>query len=789
MALISCPECGKNVSTLAQFCPNCGYPMKNSRKVISLLVFFCVLTTSVATFASDTDTDPSIAQLQSQVQELKNENKRLKKEIIELRTQLGIEAETETEEELNLATGYLRSVVMVRDDDTQCTAEYVYDLKNKVITIDETDFDSYHEFFLPINGSSFTNENLIGIIGGLTGEVGFSCCPLLKEGIISELVVKYKNRTEVYQFNASDGHVNDYIMTVYKLTESNEQGEAVISIPVSYEYDVEGRLTEVKSIYDMNAYTAENEAEGLLPDCCASYSFNYDEQNKLVRYYLMKNGIYPGDIASNGEFEIDYHDDGKMEVIHDMDYDVSSTLYVFENSRLSEVRHKWGKDLDPVVNTYYYDESGYLCMVDFAGVYYELSYYGNGNNGTEGAADQNDSYMTEIDEEIFEETEERNTTETESEIETVSEIETEPEPVVIREEETDSIEITEETIERTNPYIGQVISLGNYETLQVGSEGEAVQKVQQELIAQGFLDGEADGIYGNGTAGGVTSFQESIGIAATGIADEETQGKLFGDSETSADDIEIIISGISETSYMRINGLFVDESYVDKDNENKTLLYVCYSTFTPDQNLRVDSKDSELTVNGINIYTSEHYGGSCRYLGSYYYSDYLEDVYVGDEIKVVETFKVPKGELEPGRELSFENSQIPDSDKIRLNTDDILHCDSVKTIAKIVDPEGYEDMSYKLSPADSDTVARVKNAINGYGWDFYVNYTSYHIDFYDNGYDLRTAFADTSGSYTITNGYIILTNGTTGAVNYAPYSWGPNDIELGITDAFDVSEN
>lgn len=30
MALIKCPECGKEVSTEAEACPNCGYPIKNN---------------------------------------------------------------------------------------------------------------------------------------------------------------------------------------------------------------------------------------------------------------------------------------------------------------------------------------------------------------------------------------------------------------------------------------------------------------------------------------------------------------------------------------------------------------------------------------------------------------------------------------------------------------------------------------------------------------------------------------------------------------------------------------
>ncbi len=32
MALIKCPECGHDVSTFAQTCPNCGYPIQQQQK-------------------------------------------------------------------------------------------------------------------------------------------------------------------------------------------------------------------------------------------------------------------------------------------------------------------------------------------------------------------------------------------------------------------------------------------------------------------------------------------------------------------------------------------------------------------------------------------------------------------------------------------------------------------------------------------------------------------------------------------------------------------------------------
>jgi len=73
-----------------------------------------------------------------------------------------------------------------------------------------------------------------------------------------------------------------------------------------------------------------------------------------------------------------------------------------------------------------------------------------------------------------------------------------------------------------------VIIYGSYDTLEVGSKGDAVKQLQKALIEKKCLSGKADGVYGKGTAGGVSKFQESVGLEATGIADNETQKQLFG---------------------------------------------------------------------------------------------------------------------------------------------------------------------------------------------------------------------------------------------------------------------
>ena len=66
-----------------------------------------------------------------------------------------------------------------------------------------------------------------------------------------------------------------------------------------------------------------------------------------------------------------------------------------------------------------------------------------------------------------------------------------------------------------------------YETLQKGSNGEAVRRLQAQLVALGYLQGSADGVYGGKTETAVQSFQRASGLPVTGIADSETQRRLY----------------------------------------------------------------------------------------------------------------------------------------------------------------------------------------------------------------------------------------------------------------------
>lgn len=64
-------------------------------------------------------------------------------------------------------------------------------------------------------------------------------------------------------------------------------------------------------------------------------------------------------------------------------------------------------------------------------------------------------------------------------------------------------------------------------TMQKGSKGEDVKRLQQALIDQGYLSGSADGQFGKMTDAAVKAAQEAFGLEPTGIADAALLEKLY----------------------------------------------------------------------------------------------------------------------------------------------------------------------------------------------------------------------------------------------------------------------
>ena len=69
---------------------------------------------------------------------------------------------------------------------------------------------------------------------------------------------------------------------------------------------------------------------------------------------------------------------------------------------------------------------------------------------------------------------------------------------------------------------------GHAAVLKQGDSGAKVEQVQELLIARGYLDGAADGFYGNDTVEAIKKFQESMGLDADGMCGDKTLELLLG---------------------------------------------------------------------------------------------------------------------------------------------------------------------------------------------------------------------------------------------------------------------
>jgi len=77
------------------------------------------------------------------------------------------------------------------------------------------------------------------------------------------------------------------------------------------------------------------------------------------------------------------------------------------------------------------------------------------------------------------------------------------------------------------------IASTGYETLEFGSEGDAVRKLQNRLKALGYAPGYTDGRYGTSTEAAVMAFQSNNNLTVDGKAGPATQRKLYGTSAKS----------------------------------------------------------------------------------------------------------------------------------------------------------------------------------------------------------------------------------------------------------------
>lgn len=271
-------------------------------------------------------------------------------------------------------------------------------------------------------------------------------------------------------------------------------------------------------------------------------------------------------------------------------------------------------------------------------------------------------------------------------------------------------------------------------------------------------------------------------------------------SDASSDQSDTVAADekVMETETVTVDGIAVNDGYVEAGDEGSSLKMVyLYLTLHPqDENLSLSSVGVNMTVDDNNTYMSESCPDdeACKITKSYYYSAYIEDVYMGESRKLVAAFKVPEADLADGRALSFDDTSIPTLTDLKFSTDDIQHFASAEELAAAMDPEGYAQEMDLRSDADPDTVAMVKSQLNGYYWTFYVNSMSYELEFWaDNNFEVRAAIngaaaTPNQGTYSVKKGYIYCTYPSNGYTVEIPYTINNGEVDLDVVAGFDVRE-
>ena len=114
-----------------------------------------------------------------------------------------------------------------------------------------------------------------------------------------------------------------------------------------------------------------------------------------------------------------------------------------------------------------------------------------------------------------------------------------------------------EAAEAADGSTGSDAGPAEYVPLEKGSKGDEVKALQQRLVDLYWLDGSVDGDYGNKTKDAVERFQEEAGLTVTGVADGETQARLFsGDAPEASMSVgcsSVVIGNHGETLWF-VNG-------------------------------------------------------------------------------------------------------------------------------------------------------------------------------------------------------------------------------------------
>lgn len=222
-----------------------------------------------------------------------------------------------------------------------------------------------------------------------------------------------------------------------------------------------------------------------------------------------------------------------------------------------------------------------------------------------------------------------------------------------------------------------------------------------------------------------------------------------------SDKKDIVI--VDRNDYFKLDAICVNDSYRVQRNNALRQVYLFFTVTAKDRNLEVDSKFMYLTINGVNKYQSYRILDGRNYFPNYSHSTYLEDIYIGQELKIFTTFEIPETDLTPGRTITLQDSEIPEINAITLSTDMIQYFDGQEEMAKAVDIEGYEKYVHSQEEADAAERRSVNDYIIGRTYWSRVNGIMYSVAFSSgNRCEVTMGPMVTDATYSIRNGYIFI---------------------------------
>lgn len=243
-------------------------------------------------------------------------------------------------------------------------------------------------------------------------------------------------------------------------------------------------------------------------------------------------------------------------------------------------------------------------------------------------------------------------------------------------------------------------------------------------------------------------------------------------------------------NYMTINGIYLNNGHVNDEGLKQVVVF--YTVKAGDKNLDLSCREFSLKINNTNVYSATIESDTPNYT-EYYYSDIIENIYVGKTLNMAATFDVPEGDLIPGKEIVLEGSNNLAAG-IKFKTDDIKRKENYDEISKDIAPETYAkkkaEKDEAMSAADEATTNKVKNAVNGYYFEMstFVGqaYISYKLDFAAPNNFTVTSYVgggqiSNTGTYDVRKGYIIVTYSNDSSKTLEiPYSFeASGEISLG----------